>query len=410
VPPEENIEQVPTLESVIDSAIAEASPEGSPNREPAGDDDDGSTQTPDPAAAAGDEAQAAAAAAAAAAEAGAGGDADDKAGDGSGDAGKAKPGGESAAGKGGGEGKPGAKAAEVKPNGEDKSALEASEAAAAAAAKPKPPDVVNDPIPEEVKGKTRARMTSLIDSHKATTKELEESQGQVDTFLKAISETGADPDTFARHVEVLRLINSADPVEQRAAVKALRGVADRLAKDLGETEPGKELEGHPDLLEELEAGDITRARALEIANGRNEKKASDARAARAKETNDATAAETAAVTTARNELNVLEQELAKSDPLYYRKREAIEGAAKALIPTIHPTRWKAAYKRLYDSVDVATLPRAQPRVGDGGVRHVARGTGERQPQRPRQGAGGGPVKLPTSIEEAIDFGIEQARR
>lgn len=388
-------QQQPTIESVIDQAIVDATPQPSSSTET---DDNGSEE--DPAAAAAAEEHGDDPAAAAAAGAGDGAHGDDPSGDGSGDPGATKAGGGKPAAdadKGGQD--PGAAAA--KPNGKDVDPD---------AGKPKPPDVVNDPIPDEVKGKTRTRMTSLIDTVKATTKELEESRGQTDGFLKAIADTGADPETFARHVEVLRLMNSSDPAEQRSAVKFLRGAADKIAGELGERPAGKELEGHEDLAEEVEEGSLTRARAIEIANQRNAKKAEETRAARAKEAADAEASGQAAINTARDELNALEADLRKADPLYDRKRAAIYNAAKALIPTIPPKQWKAAYKRLYDSVDEKTLPRPQPRVGDGGQRRGPAGTGDRQPLRPRQGAGGGGPKVPTSISEAIDFGIEQANR
>jgi hypothetical protein len=400
VPPEKDeAAQAPTLEQSIDTAIADASPEGSPNKELAtGGDDNGSTE---------DSAEAAAAAAGddkPAADAGDGKDGDDTPGAGSEDPGAAAAGSGKPEGKGDDKGKPGA----------DGSAAAKTDDAGKAktdddAGKPKQPDAINDPIPAELKGKTRERMTSLVDTAKTLTQELEESRGTVDTFLKAIEETGANPETFARHVEVLRLMNSQDPAEQRTALKALRGAADRLAKNLGEAEPGKELEGHADLLEEVEDGAITRARAIEIAAARNAKKAEDARAERLRQQNETESAEQQAVNTAKTELNALEVELRKADPDYDRKRAAIENAAKALMPTIHPTKWKAAYKRLYDTVDVTKLPRAAPRVGDGGKRNVPAGTGDRQPMRPKQGAGGGARKAPASLEEAIDFGIEQAR-
>lgn len=394
-------QQTPTLEDVIDTAIADASPPGSSNKNDEGGEDDGSSQDPgtpeDDAGADG------------AAEAGAGGDADDQTGTGSEDAGAAKAGDGSAEDAADGKGKDGsdpaaaggdaaaAKPGQEKPADKDGAAADRKDGA-------KEPAHVTDPIPPELKGKTRERMTALVDTAKTLTAELEQERGTVQGFLTAIAATGADPDTFARHVEVLRLMNSSDQNEQRVALKALRAAADKVAQALGEREPGKELEGHDDLAEEVEEGSITKARAIEIANARNRAKAEEARAAR---TSEQTEAEQA-IATARDELNAFEAEMRKADPDYDRKRAAIETAAKALIPTIPPAKWKAAYKKLYDTVDVSKLPRPAPRVGDGGRRNVPRGTGANQPQRPRQGAGGGSVKAPTSDLEAVSFGIEQA--
>lgn len=398
--------QTPTLEDAIDSAIAQASPNPPANNEE--NDTDGSAQETDTGTGgdAGGEA-----------EGGTGDDAGDTPGDGSEGAGAAATGKGGAEGEGDAKGKDGADPAAAggdaaakgaAKTGDDRATGGSPDGAKGKDDKPKGPDPVNDPIPDDVKGKTRARMTSLIDTAKTLTTERDEAVGQVDGFLKAIAETGADPEGFARHVEVLRLMNSEKPEDRRSALKFLRGAATKLAADLGEREPGKELEGHADLLEDVENGDLSRERAIEIANGRNAKAAADEAAKRNTKASEEELEQKRAIEAGKTALNELEAQLRKSDPLYDRKYAAIKNAALALIPTIHPSQWVASFKRLYNSVDAKNLPRPTPRVGDGGNRNVPRGTGAQQPMRPRQGAGGGGPKVPQSVDEAINFGIEQA--
>ncbi len=305
----------------------------------------------------------------------------------------------------------------VKKQGETDQAFEQRKAAAPAApadpvAPPKKLDHVNDPIPEGLKGKTRERIEYLTSSVKSVTAERDTARQQLDTFTQAIRETNAPPEVFARHVEVLRLMNSADPAEQAQAVKFLRAAADNLAGAIGEDVPGKNpLEGHQDLIDDVEDGDLSRERAIEIARARNKEKAAGDRNGRATQQTEAKRVYEAQAETARVELNALGIELARQDPTGFGWKTAlIKPEAIRLKNSIPPTQWVAWYKQKYASYEGLAPRAAAPSVGDGGRQRVPAGTGQRQPMRPRQGAGGAPFAEPKSLAEAVEFGIANANR
>jgi hypothetical protein len=382
------------LQEAVDAAIEQATPEP---LEVADDDD-----TPDETAQ--DD------------KAGTGDDAGDTPGAGSEDPAKAKPSGDGAE----GEDRPGADDGKAKPDGtavddkkpaatEDKKP-EVDPATGKPRVEPKAKDPVNDPIPPTLKAETKERMTSLITTVKTATKERDDAVQQTQEFFQAIAATGADPETFGRHVEVLRLMNSEDPAEQRQAVKLLRAAADKVALETGETPTGMDpLEGHDDLKEDVENGDISRERAVELATSRNRAKAEETRRTKSSELTTEQQQRKEEIDAAGAAMNELEQQLIKSDPNYYAKRDLIQKTLTAVVNELHPSRWLGAYKRVYESLKDTPLPRRNGAAGDG-VQRVPRGTGGQQPQRGRQGAGGGGIPEPKSIAEAIDFGLAQANR
>lgn len=268
--------------------------------------------------------------------------------------------------------------------------------------KPKPPDHINDPIPAELKGKTRERIEGLVTAAKTLTQERDTARKTVKEFDDAIKATGADPDTFARHMDLLGAMLSDDPQDQRAAMRALRAAADKLAADIGETPTGKDpLEGHQDLIDKVEDGDITKDLAIELAEARNRKKAEETRTTRRTETDEATREHNEAVDAARAELNTYGAQLAKDDKLFATKAKILLPAVQAMAASTHPSKWLAAYKKMYENLKLAAPTDTRQRV--------PAGTGERQPRRPTQGAGAGGKPAPASLEQAIDFGIEAER-
>ena len=271
----------------------------------------------------------------------------------------------------------------------------------------KPPDHVNDPIPADVKGRTRERMEGLVGAAKTLTTERDTARAQLKEFNDAITATGADPDTFANHMTLLEAMLSPEPAQQREAIKLLRGAADRMAEDLGETPSGKDpLEGHADLLEDVENGDITRKRAVELAESRNRRKAEETRNQRTEAQTREQNEQQGLIQKARADLNALGAQLSSTDPLFAQKAKVLLPAVQAMAAVTHPSKWLGAYKAMYDKLDLGP----QVRTNGDTRQRVPAGTGQRQPMRPMQGAGGEPQKTPTSLAEAIDFGINQAAR
>jgi hypothetical protein len=269
-------------------------------------------------------------------------------------------------------------------------------------------DPVNDPIPDDVKGKTRERMVGLVTVAKTLTQERDTARASLKAFDDAIKETGADPDTFANHMTLLGAMLSTDPAQQREAIKLLRHQADRIAEDLGDTPAGKDpLEGHQDLIDAVEDGDMSKKHAIELAERRNREKASETRKTKQTAAESEAAEFNTAVDAAREDLNEYGAQLAEKDPLFKTKAAILLPAVQAMAQSTHPSKWLDAYKKMYANLKIA--PRAAVGGGQDTRQRVAAGTGDRQPSRPRQGAGGGAKPAPTSLEAAIDFGLDAER-
>lgn len=288
---------------------------------------------------------------------------------------------------------------------EGKGAATAKPGIAAKPGTPKPADPVNDPIPEDVKGKTRERMVGLVNAAKTLTTERDTIKQERDELLGIIADTGATPETFWRHTEVLRLMMSDDPNEQRTAIKQLRGAADKIAAGLGDAVPGHDPLKDPankDLADEVESGDLSLERARELAQARSREAAQTRRATESNQQERAQTEIAAARAAAITELNELGVELKKADPTGYARKTAIlEDAARTMAETLPPAKWAKAYRAMYDKLGKV------PASATNGAR-APRGTGANQPARPTQGAGGGGPRVPQSAEEALDLGIAAA--
>jgi hypothetical protein len=260
---------------------------------------------------------------------------------------------------------------------------------------PAEPDHVNDAIPEWIKGKTRARMESLVGSVKSTTAERDKYRSERDELIGAIRDTGADVDTVGRTFEVLRQMHSKSPEERRQASKWLRSAADKLAEEIGDVVPGTDvLSKYPDLKQRVEAGDITAELAAELAAGRNAKAAGEARSLQDRQTTEQQQQHQAAVTAGATALNALEAQL-KADPDYERKKAIILPGLLAVRETVHPSKWAAMFRAQYEKV---VLPKA------------ANGALPAEPLRGRQPAGGGGERQPGSALEAMERGLADAVR
>jgi hypothetical protein len=284
-----------------------------------------------------------------------------------------------------------------------------------ATGKPKaaPPkaDHVNDPIPAELKGRTRERVESLIATTKELNTKLEQQTAELESgreLFGLIEATGADSATFARHMDVLALMCSPDPANVQKAVTALRAAADKLGGELGETPSGKDpLEGHADLLEEVDSGEITRKRAEEIAKGRNAQAAAERRRTETEQRNNAQTAEQQARAKTKAALNALSDEFRRKDgaELYARKHAILVPVIRRLNATLPPDKIVQAVREAYAEIKLEPTAQQQPN----GNRAPA-GTGNRQPARGTNGAGAGGPKVPGSPLEALEFGLAEHAR
>ena len=265
-----------------------------------------------------------------------------------------------------------------------------AEADAAKDVKPgdKKPDPLTDPIPNALKPATKERIRTLVDRTKTAETSLTKVTEERNELIKAITDTGATPEQYAGVLDYLELVNSNDQNKLKKAANFMIRELAALSRVGGFRIPGvTSYSGHKDLEEAVAAGKIATELAEELAANRAAT-AHQGRvgAAQAQET-EARRRYQEADTKARADMNTLEAQFAR-DPLYKEKKplivemlnEMIKGDAQQGVPPLHPSKWAATYKRIYE-----TLPKTL-----GGMRPVAQPSTkvpQNQPLRTQQPAG-----------------------
>lgn len=213
-------------------------------------------------------------------------------------------------------------------------------------------------------------------------------------LVEMVKETGATPDQFGQTLDYLGLLTKAGTGDRAAAEQAfelVQGEYLALAKALGREVPGVHdpLAEFADLQADIEKGDVTRARALEIAQARTAaKNAETARAQREADAGKQTAQQQA-IEQGRASLNALEAKL-QSDPHYAAKKPALIAKLGEIRQQFAPHQWAYAAELAY-----AAIPNPAPKVAPGPIR----------PGGPR------PVMTPAAFdnpEDAMDAGIAAA--
>lgn len=223
-------------------------------------------------------------------------------------------------------------------------------------------------------------------------------------MVQMVFETGASAEQYGMALDYLGLIGKAQQGDMVAAEKAYTTMAGEmavLAKMLGKEVPGVHdpLANHQDLRAEVEAGDLPRARAVEIA-GQRDRAAYTGNVERQR-TESQQAAEQAEQQGVQW-LNTFDAQMSREDPAYAAKRPALDEAVREIRRQYHPSEWAQrtalAYARIPAPVAAApavaapAVP-AQPRPG---------------PMRP---SGPRPAMDPTTFAspmDALEFGIQQA--
>ncbi|MBN5032592.1 hypothetical protein JY448_02925 [Stenotrophomonas maltophilia] len=225
-----------------------------------------------------------------------------------------------------------------------------------------------------------------------------------DFLFEEISKTGTSPEQYGMALDYLGLIGKAQQGDMVAAEKAyttMAGELAALAKLLGKEVPGVHdpLANHQDLRAEVEAGDLPRARAVEIA-GQRDRAAYTGNVERQR-----TESQQAAEQAEQRGIQWLQQfdaEMAQEDPSYAAKRPQLNEAVRQIREQYHPSEWAQrtalAYARIQTpeaAAPAVAAPAApvQPRPG---------------PVRP---SGPRPAMDPTTFAspmDALEYGIQQA--
>ncbi len=209
-------------------------------------------------------------------------------------------------------------------------------------------DPLNDPIPESTNEKTATRIQSLI----GTVKEQNSLIDERNEIVEAIVETGSTPEQYTQTLGFLTMYNSNDPAQRKQALAVVRGMERELAVELGEA-GDTVLANHKDLQDEVEAGTLDQARAVELATNREQKVLSDQRAAKTKEDDDAADASTKAQKEGRDNLTAFET-TAKADPRYAELYPALTATLRATLGTMHPSQWGVKAAEVYAALKANT--------------------------------------------------------
>lgn len=213
----------------------------------------------------------------------------------------------------------------------------------------------------------------------------------------------ATPEQFGSALNVIKAMNSDDPKMQNAAFDAMLGEVVNLGRRLGREVPGlvDPLEAHADLLQEVNNGDISRKRALEIAAQRATSTVVETRETTRAQQDQHQAALNQAIT----DITALNDQLKAADPDYARKLALLQPTLDVIRETVHPSQWKDKIERAYRKLPAlppaaapAPAPAPAPRVP---VSHM--------PVRPT----GGNLSMrqkPKNDMEAFEAGLKSLQR
>ena len=178
-------------------------------------------------------------------------------------------------------------------------------------------------------------------------------------LVEMVKGTGASPDQFGQTLDYLALVTKAGAGDRQAAEQAFAVIESEyqaLAKVLGKEVPGVHdpLAEYPDLQKDVEGGDVTRERALEIAQARTAAKVQQEARARQQQTTEQTTAQQRAIDEGRAALNALEAKL-QADPHYAAKKPALIAKLGEIRQKFAPDQWAYAAELAY-----AAIPNPQP--------------------------------------------------
>lgn len=188
-----------------------------------------------------------------------------------------------------------------------------------------------------------------------------------DDMIAMVMETGADAEQYGKTLDYLSLVNkglSGDRASVEKAFELVQGEYLNLAKALGREVPGVHdpIAEHADLVAELKAGDITRARALEIAGQRQAEAA--VQAARAQQ--DQHGQQQQAVEQGRTAIATWDQAM-QADPKYLAKRAILHPIVVNIRQALPPSQWLAATQAAYAAIPDVPAAAAPPAGGGPGA-------------------------------------------
>lgn len=286
------------------------------------------------------------------------------------------------------QGKPGAK--DKVPTAEEIAAVLDGKPAAGAegqAAEKKTGDaLLDEPISDDVKGRTRERMENLlqrgreshekIQAYEAEVAELKPLAEQALGWQDVVVKSGLQPEEFATVMGTMSAINNGTPEQKRQALARIEKFRNDLAAQLGETVPGVDpLTGHEDLRQMVANLEITQERAAELAMHRNRAKAQEQLTGQQEQQQrqvQQARQEQADAEATLNDLGV--RLIARDGEAAFNVRKhiafkSLRNVAKSLPPREWPAAFLDAYAAVPQSVVDNTLAMLRGESGGGGQQH-----------------------------------------
>lgn len=217
-------------------------------------------------------------------------------------------------------------------------------------------------------------------------------------MVKMVTDTGATAEDYGATLDFLGLMGQVRQGDRAAAEKAyemVQGQVTELAKFLGKEVPGVHdpLQDHADLAEAVDAGDITRKHALELAAARAQQQAQQQRQQLEMQTQAGAQEQAQAI----GWLQQYDAQMVAADPTYAAKRPILDALVKNIRATLPPAQWPQAVQSAYASIpaiSTAPAPAAAP---------------SKPPPGPMRPGGPRPTMIPQFDDpmEALNFGLSQ---
>jgi hypothetical protein len=252
--------------------------------------------------------------------------------------------------------------------------------------------------PEERKGlgaKAQARFSEVITTLKAREGEIATLTQQMkplaearDTITSILEETKTSSDQLSAYLEFNRMLQSDNPKDLEAALGMVEAQRTALYQALGREPEGGGIDllaDFPDLKAKVAEAQITREDALEIAQGRRDKAASEQRTQQQRSQQQSAEQQKQAAQKALADITSWTAELAKSDIDYKAKEEMLLEQVDEVIKTYPPNQWVPTLKLLYAGLVIQKTPAGPDKA--------------KQPIRPSGGKAG--AKTPTNMFEAM---------
>lgn len=196
-------------------------------------------------------------------------------------------------------------------------------------------------------GKSAKRFRELSEKAKVAAA-LEEPAKNWQTFEGALEEIKATPDQLQAALRIIKAINSGDIALMEHGYSVMTGMTTEMAKRLGKKTDGYDpVAQHDDLRQLAEVGDIPLTVAQELAERRHREAFLANQQRQQSEVTQRQQQQMQAVTYAQQQLNEYGNELARIDPHYTAKAEAVIQQMQPFLDTIPPEQWLTKFKQAY---------------------------------------------------------------